>query len=261
MQRYFDHRVGLGQNLQNDIDIVQIFRRLVRGDNPDLNYNAFGVPLLVAIFLLGEFSRNYMSIYSTLILLDFIESQVTYGNGKHYSWHKVLWHTKEVDDDVFNAYGTSLDFSRWGGKHSMTHQDSFTEQKKDKHGRVIQYDLSWPLSTSRQKEGSLIIRWLHYQLLKNNANLQPEIESHSLSDRACLPTRLPITHGEQMTADQGNPNLMRYLQIYHQGIGDKLNHKQLRQVQNHFYTQACLDAAEKLIKPLLRTRLQSINLM
>jgi len=160
------------ESFQNDftrdaainIVITKEIRNLLNGSQTLAQPDAVmfqALPALIVTLVVAEVNRNRLSWLTTLILMDFIEARVPYGQAgnKFYTWFNLLWDTEQAVN--YNAFGYPKDAHEWGGKHPMAHTGSFSEQKSDP------WQLRWPLTSSRQKEGSLLIRWLARQLQRN----------------------------------------------------------------------------------------------
>lgn len=139
-----------------------------------------GAGLLAAAWFLAEVDRNPRSLLSGLMLLDFIEKGIKYGNSaqdehigsKPFTWEKVLWHPEMIDFHVSGGnapdpnrkerdlYGKAVSLDNWGGKHPMAHTGS-EQQGKQSPG-------IGGLTPVHQKEASMLIRWLYHKLKNQN---------------------------------------------------------------------------------------------
>jgi hypothetical protein len=259
LQRYFDTNIYQGPNHEYDKAVATTIRGLVNGKViTGLSSYLDGVPLLTSLLFLAEFARNYMSLYSSLILLDFIVARITYGNAnlKQYRWYDILWHTKADIEPVHDIHGAACLHRNWGGKHSMTHDNSYTEQPKDNKNQVIQYDLAWPLTISRQKEASLLTRWLYHYMIQKHPTTNPQITSERLNGRVLYQNAKPITYYEQLEEYKKNPNLKRYFATYKQS---KLSKQKVELIENYLNCEASVKGIERYIVSALKCRLNTVD--
>ncbi len=157
------------------------------------------LPSLVATMFLAEAKRNHLAFMTNLMLLDFIEMDIRYGKThKKYTLRKILWHPSTMDPEVkkyereLDAYqgefqdkegGANPDLR--GGKSSMASYGSTNGLKQNPGALTI------PLIIQRQKEASILIRWLWKILPKQFPNLDVDVETlyGVLQDKPYINTR------------------------------------------------------------------------
>lgn len=171
--------------LVDDIAIAKQMRALLGGEQLLSLVDCTAIPELTAALFMAEVSRNPTCFLSGLILLDFIESGITYGANKLYTWKKILWDPEVIEGKIRGQNiltGKLKQIANLkGGKHPMTHHDSYLREFKDNMWNfnkslfdsekdLLPSDYKYlqrrdlPLSTARKRESSLLIRWLYHRL-------------------------------------------------------------------------------------------------
>lgn len=165
-----------------DTIIASYMRHVLKGGrvaDPELYF----IPNLCAAWFTGEIARNDVSLLTSLVLLDFMETGQRYldseGNNL-YSLRHLLVHPKKPFNSmdkvpITDIYGNTIDLAVWDGMHPMAHRDSKPDSKtkldnppKDGKGKQFQ------LKTVRQKEGHLLIHWLSKVLSKKGISAHPD---------------------------------------------------------------------------------------
>jgi hypothetical protein len=158
---YFRTEVAL-----SDHELAQEVRSLLQG-NPLKNQSLYFLPNLIAAWFISETARNEVSLLSSLMLLDLIESQVPladeHGHNR-YSWRYTLVHPHKPADSrtkvpLRDLYGNHIDLAQFDGIHPMAHGGSVPHSKTKLANQQ-------KLTPVQQKEGHLIIHWL-FSKLKN----------------------------------------------------------------------------------------------
>jgi hypothetical protein len=186
-------------------------RLLLKGASTMAEVNSPTLPLLTVVFFISEVRRNHTAFHTGLMMLDLIEKGVSYdtsGPGQQQgpltlTWDKVLWHPEvlklesELETNIagFRALakskdakvkvevenleqvksgsagpdgrGKNLSRDARGGEHPMVHQGSITQTSTNLIG-----DATATMTTARQKEANLLIRWLQHALPKAHAELE-----------------------------------------------------------------------------------------
>jgi hypothetical protein len=167
MQSYF-------KDLEDDENPAEFIREIIRQPYPNAGAILEIFPLICATLILGEGSRNRMSVVVTLMLLDFIQNQICYGNDnkKIITLYKALSSHHVGNRSHVDGYGKIVNEDidangdgerRWGGKLPMANDGSFLETRNERGA------FANPLNKVRQKEGSTLIRWLG---LRTKSNLE-----------------------------------------------------------------------------------------
>lgn len=178
----------------DDIKIAKQIRALLKGSQDLSIVNSLELPVLVAALFISEVARNRTCFLSGLFLLDFIENKIEYGKQKKYTWKNVLWDPDTVDG-IVAGNNAKLKASLWGGKHPMTHDKSFSREFSGDIWRLDENLMHLPrdlpikylkdkkvlLGTARQKEASLLIRWLFHKI---DATNMPQISKEYKSEGA-----------------------------------------------------------------------------
>lgn len=165
-------------------NVAKAVRGLLHDHNAGQPVDPPGAALLAAAWFLAEVCRNKNSLWSGLVLLDFIEKDIRYGGSqtdehvgsKQFTWERVLWHPDMIDfhtlegvaepkDQEKDLFGKDVKLDEWGGKHPMAHTGSEAQAE----GRLVPtFAQGGPganaMTAVQQKEASLLIRWLYHKL-------------------------------------------------------------------------------------------------
>jgi len=123
-----------------------------------------GVAGMAAALFLAEPRRNRRSFLINLMLLDFLENQVTYGAGKTFSWDSVLWRDDFGGADqkqyTFSTGVSNLEAHQRGGKLPMSHTFAARDGEAalpapPSTGLPVLYT-----NAEQEKEATIVIRWL-----------------------------------------------------------------------------------------------------
>lgn len=151
----------------SDKDLIQEMRSVLAG-RPITDSDTYFIPNLSVAWFLSEVARNESSLPVGLMLLDLMESGVPFidrDGANMYDLKHALIHPRKPADSrdklpITDMYGDSkdkkgkdLDLSIWDGMHPMAHAGSRAGGVGPLGGEE--------LSTVRQKEGHIIIDWLH----------------------------------------------------------------------------------------------------
>ncbi|MBS0358396.1 MAG: hypothetical protein JSS53_03885 [Proteobacteria bacterium] len=156
----------------SDYSVTQILQDILTGRQKYLNKDKYVIVLIIFTWLMAETSRNPLTFPISLMLLDMMVCQFTYGKNKSFSWKNVLWHPETIG--ATHSDGTNVEkmkgeeriekYSKeelWGGKHPMCHEGSYVMNFKNKGD---EWKIGNSLSVPRQKEATLLLHWLYYQL-------------------------------------------------------------------------------------------------
>lgn len=153
--------------------VAQQVRALLHGADDMAITSSAAIPVMTGAMFLAEVHRNPLSLLIGLMMLDMIEAGIPYGTGnKRYTWDKVLWDPALLLPDpqegtVLDLYGRQRERHQMAGKWPMAHTGSFNPDFFDGRGhRPFHLDL--PLVPTRQKEGSLLVRWLAWMIYQRN---------------------------------------------------------------------------------------------
>jgi len=131
------------------------------------------LPNLIAAWFYSEAGRNNTSILSGLILLDFIEAGVVHMDGDAhnlYTWKHTLVHPRKpkdsrIDITIKDLYGNPLELGQFDGMHPMAHgKGAAGKGKGSVRDAAAKLATKEKLTPVRQKEGHLLIHWLHERL-------------------------------------------------------------------------------------------------
>ena len=262
---YFIQTLTIEEELKNFIEVdstmrsyPDIFRRMPKNTSPEADIALIhrllmgekiecdpSIALLTGIWFLSEVSRNPLTYLSNLIILDLMQRHYKNGIPK-YTWRNVLWHqdtigTQHPDGTNINQENGLKGEKRtarypqedgWGGKHPMCHLKSWE--------RYFTQNKIWPLNDDslelvRQKEATLIIRWLYYKILDEKAELEPSMSTLK-------------TKRELEKLDQKTQTLF-------------FNSYQVQRFKSSEETTIKNEFIEKIIKPLIKTRLDNFGPM
>jgi hypothetical protein len=149
---------------QDSVELVRAVRMLLRGESyvdvPDF------LPSLVGALYLAEGSRNHLSLLTTTMMLDLMESGVSLEiEGKNiYDWPHVLVHPSEVALQKDGRYP-----NKKGGTLTMCHRGAVDDAKTPLTPGSV-------LNRLRKKEARLIIHWLLEFMNKNYPHLKAQVE-------------------------------------------------------------------------------------
>lgn len=145
-------------------DIAVLIRKILFGDHekdtPDC------LPSLAAVWFIAEQSRDELAQLTNLIVLDFVEGNISYLEGglNQYSWKSLLInsHTGERGTKLDDLYGFKLKPHEKGGMYPAEHDQSYNHSKNEKYDDNNHLKPNVPLSWLRQKQGHLILDWLRH---------------------------------------------------------------------------------------------------
>jgi hypothetical protein len=156
----------------SEAQIAQIMRSLLKGESINLG-TAYFVPNLVSAWFISETTRNPLSLFSGLMLMDFLEHGDVYDDhGNLYNLHNMLVHplitTESLydktlresirDSKILDLYGEEVKVQRFDSFHPMSHEGAVKDCRPIKDNTK--------LTAVRQKEASLYFHWLKLCLEK-----------------------------------------------------------------------------------------------
>jgi hypothetical protein len=165
----------------SDAILIQEMRLILKG-NPLSDLELYFIPNLAVAWFLSEVARNETSMPVGLMLLDLIEGGDHFcdreGNDMYDLKHVLVHPRKPVDSrqrvPITDCYGSNIDLAEWDGMHPMAHAGS-------RKGGDIKLGNKQTLSTVRQKEGHLIIDWLH-RVCRGDLNSERLLGEHVTPD-------------------------------------------------------------------------------
>jgi len=213
----------------SDVELAKLSRQLLSGTQVK-SYPNYLPNLLVAWFIC-ETSRNNLSMLSSLILLDFMQTQIKYYSDGYnfYEFRHILRNPRVGLRGVVihDVYGRKFGPDEWGGMHPMACEGSYKASSplQPKKNKTNNYATEL-LTIVRQKEGSLILHWLFCILQREF----PEIKLEELKKGKKLPSQFNYDEVVTDATNASNPKLPCGLKI------EKTNsvalNKKIREVKN-----------------------------
>lgn len=153
------------------------------------------LPNLVVAWFYSETARNSISLLSGLMLLDFIESGVTHvdGDGNNlYTWKHTLVHPRKPNDGrtykmIKDLYGDVIELGQFDGMHPMAHGKGMRKDGGSVKDARAKLQTKGKLTTVRQKEGHLMIHWLHEAFQKEQMDVVTTVVPVSSSAPLAMP--------------------------------------------------------------------------
>lgn len=137
---------------EEGLDKLTAIRKTQPNYHPDLGKMPKELPLLLASWFVAETSRNPLSFYVSLMLLDLIEVGAKLPDGSLITWANVIFHPGYLDDAL--PAERKKELIRIGGLHPMSHKDSYTEFKGNK------YQKGPPLGLVNIKSSLIVMSWM-----------------------------------------------------------------------------------------------------
>ncbi len=137
------------------------------------------LPSLTAVWCIAEQSRDSLALLTNSIVLDFIEGDIPYLEDQinQYSWKSLLINsdTGKRNIKLNDIYGHKLKPPEKGGMYPAAHDGSYDDSNNEKHDAEGHLLPKIPLSWLRQKQGHLILHWLHVMIGKYCPMVKAEI--------------------------------------------------------------------------------------